>query len=454
MTFVVTPEGDEVSKLVVFEDETFYTDQLFAILGEDNTVKYTVLTTDAAANPGGNLTWTQPPEYHNGWSRAAVQSRVRQPFTLGDALNEDLTISAYGSKDGRRPSATVRARIQFKVATPQLRGDNPYSFEVLDSTPNARLTCWFSVKEDDKEPDANPRTDGRTYQTGDRVETPPDVIAEAINRSAKVHIEVRGARQYWQGSDPMTTDLSPTTYSANDISLGFAHDGEGASAFVGAPGQRFFAPVTLNLLDGQTIYSLMFNAQAVGLPDSGGVLPPLVEPNSLSFVSTLWKPEVGVSPPRFERIPPALSLGYSVTNVIAQPVTNLVAVQTPQGTEYVTVWETNYIFRSDFTNMVVVNPNGPQRATYGGMVRTSARGRPLQYRPARSHPVLHGPQQHVRRPRGKRHPGRLLLQGSPRRGWREPIPSPDRPTLGNLGRGRQRRLHSSPPSESRCGQRT
>jgi hypothetical protein len=72
----------------------------------------------------------------------------------------------------------------------------------------------------------------------------------------------------------------------NTISFGFA-SGEASSAFVGSPGQTFYAPVTLSTLPGTLMYSLQFNITVTNVGPA-----PNVTPGAYSFQSMLVKPVV------------------------------------------------------------------------------------------------------------------------------------------------------------------
>jgi hypothetical protein len=60
-----------------------------------------------------------------------------------------------------------------------------------------------------------------------------------------------------------TTPPPTSTGTANHMTLGFL-SGEASSRFVGAPGQHFYAPITLSLSPGQKVYGLQFRASFAG----------------------------------------------------------------------------------------------------------------------------------------------------------------------------------------------
>ncbi len=105
-----------------------------------------------------------------------------------------------------------------------------------------------------------------------------------------------------------------TTVSQNVISFGFAN-GEGSSQFVGAPGQVFFAPITLTLPATQPVFSLGFS---VAVTNDTGSLP--VVAGAFGFGSMLVKPTAdGYYAPILPQF-----LIKKVTNVVVQPDFSLV----------------------------------------------------------------------------------------------------------------------------------
>jgi len=133
----------------------------------------------------------------------------------------------------------------------------------------------------------------------------------SFNITSNTTFKVRAFRDRYQNSEISRQDFSPTNYNANKITLGFA-SGEASSDFIAAPGQFFYAPVTLSVLPGTRIYSLQFNVTVTNLG-----LAPHVSPGQLRFESMLLKPNP--APPIFEVIPPAM-FKESVTNEVVIPV--------------------------------------------------------------------------------------------------------------------------------------
>jgi hypothetical protein len=126
--------------------------------------------------------------------------------------------------------------------------------------------------------------------------------------------------------------------TANLITFGF-QNGEGSTDFIGAPGQTFFAPVTITLLPGQEMYSLGFSIAV-----TNGTGSPPVTNGALSFSSMLQRP-VPSNPAFFEPIPPSFAFSF-VTNLFTNATdftvtTNII----PQFTNSVFV-DTNFSLMS------------------------------------------------------------------------------------------------------------
>jgi hypothetical protein len=117
----------------------------------------------------------------------------------------------------------------------------------------------------------------------------------------------------------------------NTISFGFT-SGEASSSFVGAPGQTFYAPVTLTTLPGTLIYSFQFNVTVTN------VGPHAITPGAFEFQSMLEQPGTATNTSQtvYYRIPPlvyaALATNVSssslVTNSAGQVFVNLETVST------------------------------------------------------------------------------------------------------------------------------
>jgi hypothetical protein len=199
----------------------------------------------------------------------------------------DLTLKAIGEKpDGSPNSAIVKARFQFITANPLITGNNAAQFTVSDLTTNAEM--WYTVDGSDPTnaaPSVGPISSGASLSL--------QFPAGGTNLTFKVI----AFRANYQPSAVVPVVFSATNIVANTISFGFA-SGEASSAFIGSPGQTFYAPVTLSVLPGTVMYSLQFNITVT----NGGAAP-AITPGAYGFQSMLMKPVVPVPtnyPPGFD----------------------------------------------------------------------------------------------------------------------------------------------------------
>jgi sugar lactone lactonase YvrE len=238
----------------------------------------------------------------------------------------DITMKTIGTADGRRPSAVITNRFQFKVANPSFTGDNAASFSFDDITTNAIL--WYTVDGSDPAPNGT--------NTLGPVQSSQKISIIITNDTV---VKVRGFLDQFSPSEIITKTFSVSNFNANKITFGFS-SGEASSDFVAAAGQRFYAPVTLTVLPGQPVYSLQFNLTVTNVGAA-----PAIAPNAFDFKSMLKKPLEGVSPPVYVPIPPAMFLG------VASIITTNITVTNIGGFDF-----TNYSYDFiTFTNMMFTN---------------------------------------------------------------------------------------------------
>ncbi|MDX1952438.1 MAG: hypothetical protein SFY81_09645 [Verrucomicrobiota bacterium] len=148
---------------------------------------------------------------------------------------------------------------------------------------------------------------------------------------------------------------SPGGIAPVRISFGFP-SGEASSVFIAAPGQRFFAPVTLSNAPRATMYGLQFNLSITNLPGSpAGAYSPGFESMLVEVL------------PRGNRIIPPQTFEFSTAFL-----SNIVVV-TPSGTNISTV--TNYVltFRDLLFTNTAANLLGVgwlERATFTNLYNT------------------------------------------------------------------------------------
>ena len=211
-----------------------------------------------------------PVGYQDGMSPSQVAY-----YTIAQTL-PDLTIKAIGEKsDGSPNSAIAQARFQFVTGNPIITGNNAAQFAVSDITTNAEM--WYTVdgsNPTNAAPSVGPVSSGTTLSL--------QFPAGGSNLTFKVI----AFRANYQPSALVPVVFSSTNFVPNTISFGFA-SGEASSAFVGSPGQTFYAPVTLSTLPGTLMYSLQFNITVTNVGPA-----PNVTPGAYSFQSMLVKPVV------------------------------------------------------------------------------------------------------------------------------------------------------------------
>ncbi|MGO8929921.1 MAG: fibronectin type III domain-containing protein [Limisphaerales bacterium] len=239
---------------------------------------------------------SDPVGYQDGMSASQVAYYALPPCL---DPNGDLTIKAIGEKsDGSPNSAIVQARFQFITANPMITGNNAAQFTVSDLTTNAEM--WYTV-------------DGSTPTNGapsvGPIPSGTTLSLQFPGGATNLTFKVIAFRACYQPSAVVPVIFSSTNVVANTISFGFA-SGEASSAFIGSPGQTFYAPVTLTTLPSTKMYSLQFNITVTNSPAA-----PAIIPGAYGFQSMLMKPVVPVPtnyPPGFYLytvIPPYMFIG-------------------------------------------------------------------------------------------------------------------------------------------------
>ena len=274
--FVLNADNIEVSKLVTFTNAIFYDDVILAVAGEQETMFYQYGASPALGQPDTVPIPTKgnkpTPYYVDGMRRNQVPASI----IPRDKIQPNLTIKAVGIDAIRRPSPVLQAQVRFKVASPVIDGDNPLSLHISDSTTDANI--YYTLDYDPQNLSQAPA------DTGNLIESDP--LSLPISANAVLSAQAR--RPGWIDSEVVRVYLSPTNFTANRISLGFA-SGEASSRFIASPGQHFYAPVTLTLLPEQKIYSMQFNVRLASLPSVPSAPP--INPATIDFTSMLKKPD-------------------------------------------------------------------------------------------------------------------------------------------------------------------
>ncbi|MBI4659194.1 MAG: hypothetical protein HY735_10155 [Verrucomicrobia bacterium] len=294
--------GALVSRLVSFSDTTFDNDPIIAILAEPRTETFFT----SGATPGlfeadtipipDSLNSQPAPPYADGLSPSQVKPSLLEP-------RPDVTIKAISTAQGRRPSDVVQARIQFKVATPVILGDNPASFVLTNETVGADM--WYTL-------DGSVPTNALPS-----IQASSDTLSLKITNA--VTFRARGFRRNYKPSEITTKTFQPTDFQANRISFGFER-AEASSQFFGSAGQNFMAPVTLSLLPNQKLYTLQFNLTVTNRESAVALTPGAFTFQSM-LLEILFDPVLGITVERI--IQPRMFERYDVVEIITN--------NTPQG---------------------------------------------------------------------------------------------------------------------------
>lgn len=266
--FVADAFGVQRSVLRVGESFTFNNDVIIAIRAEPGTVTYytygpTPVGVDTIPSPGPS-TGSTPPYYADGMAPWEVPTTLVSPMP-------DITIKAISTQAGRPDSPVVKARFQFVTANPVIIGDNAALFRLENITTGAEM--WYTW--DGTDPTNGPPSIGPVY-AGAQIST--------NLTTGTATFKVRAFKPGYAPSGVAMRVFSATNYVANKICFGF-EGGEASSDFVGAPGQFFYAPVTMVVLPDASIYSLQFNLTVTNVGDAPPVLP-----GHYNFMSMLVKP--------------------------------------------------------------------------------------------------------------------------------------------------------------------
>ena len=160
-----------------------------------------------------------------------------------------------------------------------------------------------------------------------------------LELTGPVNLENLKVKAY-QGNTPGTTvQGEPTSFVPSRISFGFEPPQEASSDFIAAPGQRFYAPVTLTIPPGTTMYGLQFAITVTNL-----IGPPGTAGYEMGFESMLVKPQEN----GYVVIPPATFTSRMV-EIIEIPVGDNVILFTN-----VTLSFSNLVFMNESQNLIGV----------------------------------------------------------------------------------------------------
>jgi len=310
---------------------------------------YTVIPTPANPFANAPLITTNSsfaPNYTGDGSAETVQnSTTLSPLPLP----YQVTMYAQSFCNGRSPSPVVSATFTYITAPPVIGGNNGASVQLTDLT--SPSTMWYTVNG-----------------------TPPAVngaesigpVTSGSNISFAVYSNVLlSVQAYSPGFAPsavVSQIFLPSNFVATQITFGFA-SGDASSQFVGAPGQRFYAPVTLNLLPGTTMYGLQFNVTVTNLSNAPAV------GQTYQFDSLLQKPvEInGVS--LYVPIPPEMFTNGGLQGLLfTNSSLNLLGVgwlEIPPETNLYNTLSQNLITYSLAHETLFPNPSAPNSVVVG-----------------------------------------------------------------------------------------
>jgi hypothetical protein len=256
-----------------------------------------------------------PPVYIDGNNPGpnAISLYPQLPFSL--MSNGLVTIEAVNMDGNHVPSAVTSATFLFQVGAISLIGTNAAQFTLVDVTTN--LIYHYTTDGSDPLTNANAHLFIATSNS-----TPFSILI-----SSNFVFQVVGTQSGYAPSPTLKYTFLGQNFQVTTLSWGF-ESGYCSSEFVAAPGEIFYAPVTMTTLPGTQMYGLEFNMIVTNLG------PDAVVPGGYGFVSMLQEPIIGTTaykpiPPLefeadFDGNPPPAGLiqQYNDTNFVSLLVTN------------------------------------------------------------------------------------------------------------------------------------
>jgi sugar lactone lactonase YvrE len=270
VTFNVV-DGQEVSQFNAATDQTFDNPAIIAIEAEQGVETFMTYGPtppspflNTIPTPGPNS--GNSPQLYAGDGLPAAQT---VPSVLSP--QPDVTMYVISEALGRSPSAVASARFRFVTANPGINGNNAASVQLTDNTTNSAM--YYTLD------GSSPTNDGSNG-------TGPITSGQSISfvATSNVTLTVKAFTPNFSPSGETVQVFNASNYVANEITFGFAH-GEASSRFVASAGRLFYAPVTLTILPGTTMYDLQFNVTVNPTNTLGG--PPPAQPTNYTFTSML-----------------------------------------------------------------------------------------------------------------------------------------------------------------------
>jgi sugar lactone lactonase YvrE len=293
---VITNDTGAVSVFTAVTDSVFINDATIAVTAESGVT--TLLGSGATPSDPFDTSVATPTNEVSAYTSGTFPI----PATLVTAL-PDLTVKAQSVKSGRLSSGVVKARFQFQTASPSISGNNAALFTVAIATTNAQMYYTTNGVDPTSTPSATnfgpfsfPGTNF-SFQLG----------------ASNLTFKIKAFKANYASSATITREFSPSNFTANIISFGFA-SGEASSQFIASSGQTNYSPVTLTVLAQQKMYSLQFAASVTNL--TGPLFTNTTAgSNVLGFESFLLMPDP-TNPTVNIRIPPSMFTTSGFTNLL------------------------------------------------------------------------------------------------------------------------------------------
>jgi hypothetical protein len=216
------------------------------------------------------------PVYENNQLQGSPNVNPLPSLPLSNGI---VTIEAVNVNGIGEPSPVTSASFYFQVSTPTITGNNAALFTLSDVTTN--VVYYYTLD----------GTDPTNAPASQQIVSTNGTVSLSLNGNTNIFFQVRafgyGAEAGYAVSGIAQQDFVPGSFVPNTISFGFA-SGEASSAFVAAPGQTFYAPVTLTTLPATIIYAMDFNLVVTNAGPNPG---PAVAPNAFAFQSMLMQPD-------------------------------------------------------------------------------------------------------------------------------------------------------------------
>jgi hypothetical protein len=233
---LVISETFSGTRLTPVTDATFNNDIVVQMLTERGTTTYytTGLTGSAEGVPDPTSDSPVVPSYVDGSSQL--------PSSLIRPIQPDVTVKAFSTQAGRRPSKIVASRFRFQVANPAIVGNNPASLKIECATTNALI--YYTTD------NTEPTTASRSYVQGTTLNL---ITAGSTN---DVIFKVRAFKTGYADSGVVLRTFLFRDFSALEVTkLGFARE------FEGAGGATLVLPIDVRLAGSDVLQSLQFRVE-------------------------------------------------------------------------------------------------------------------------------------------------------------------------------------------------